>query len=147
MKISLQINQVISDSSHLDIFFLAIRNDKLSLRSFRLILLYITTTPPRKNCPLRLGTSVGYQGIPLDPQGPKMVCALKISGPDQLGRRQQIPGDVRAQVLQEPVGTSHADQGRKSGMPSTFSDPGGQEESPGTPHWSLASKVTFPQGG
>ena len=24
-----------------------------------------------------------------------------------------IPGDVRAQVLQEPVGASHADQGRK----------------------------------
>ena len=29
-----------------------------------------------------------------------------------------IPEDVRAQVLQEPVGTSHADQGRKSGGPS-----------------------------
>ena len=28
-----------------------------------------------------------------------------------------IPGDVRAQVLQEPVGASHADQGRKSGPP------------------------------
>ena len=26
-----------------------------------------------------------------------------------------IPGDARAQVLQEPVGASHADQGRKSG--------------------------------
>ena len=25
------------------------------------------------------------------------------------------PGDVRAQVLQEPVGASHGDQGRKSG--------------------------------
>ena len=29
-----------------------------------------------------------------------------------------IHGDVRAQVLQEPVGASHADQGRKSGGPS-----------------------------
>ena len=29
-----------------------------------------------------------------------------------------IPGDVRAQVLQEPVGGSHADQGRKSGSAS-----------------------------
>ena len=27
-----------------------------------------------------------------------------------------ISGDVRAQVLQEPVGASHADQGRKSGF-------------------------------
>ena len=31
-----------------------------------------------------------------------------------------IPGDVRAQVLQEPVGGSHADQGRKSGVQWTF---------------------------
>ena len=29
--------------------------------------------------------------------------------------RKLIPGDVRAQVLQEPVGGSHGDQGRKSG--------------------------------
>ena len=29
--------------------------------------------------------------------------------------KKPIPGDVRAQVLQEPVGASHADQGRKSG--------------------------------
>ena len=28
--------------------------------------------------------------------------------------KKPIPGDVRAQVLQEPVGASHADQGRKS---------------------------------
>ena len=45
-----------------------------------------------------------------------------------------IPGDVRAQVLQEPVGASHADQGRKSGMPPMFSDPGGQAGSNGTPY-------------
>ena len=32
--------------------------------------------------------------------------------------KKSIPGDVRAQVLQEPVGASHADQGRKSGGPS-----------------------------
>ena len=30
--------------------------------------------------------------------------------------KKSIPGDVRAQVLQEPVGASHADQGRKSGF-------------------------------
>ena len=29
--------------------------------------------------------------------------------------KKSIPGDVRAQVLQEPVGASHADQGRNSG--------------------------------
>ena len=29
--------------------------------------------------------------------------------------KKSIPGDVRAQVLQEPVGASHGDQGRKSG--------------------------------
>ena len=34
-----------------------------------------------------------------------------------------IPGDVRAQVLQEPVGASHADQGRKSCAQRTFLDP------------------------
>ena len=32
--------------------------------------------------------------------------------------KKSVPGDVRAQVLQEPVGASHADQGRKSGGPS-----------------------------
>ena len=45
-----------------------------------------------------------------------------------------IPGNVRAQVLQEPVGASHVDQGRKSGMPNLFSDPGGQAGSNGTPY-------------
>ena len=46
--------------------------------------------------------------------------------------QKSIPGDVRAQVLQEPVRASHGDQGRKSVMPSIFLDPGGQEESNGT---------------
>ena len=36
-----------------------------------------------------------------------------------------IPGDVGAQVLQEPVGASHADQGWKSGVPSIFFGPWG----------------------
>ena len=56
-----------------------------------------------------------------------------------------IPGDVRAQVLQEPVGASHADKGRKSGMPHLFSDPGGQAGSNGTPYGQsrLASTVTY----
>ena len=48
--------------------------------------------------------------------------------------RKLIPGDVRAQVLQEPVGASHADQGRKSGVHRTFLGPGGQAGSNGTPH-------------
>ena len=45
-----------------------------------------------------------------------------------------ISGDVRAQVLQEPVCGSHAGQGRKSGAHGTFLDPGGQAGSNGTPH-------------
>ena len=61
--------------------------------------------------------------------------------------KKSIPGDVRAQVLQEPVGASHADQGRKSGMPHPFSDPGGQAGSNGTPHLPLASRGAIPQGG
>ena len=61
--------------------------------------------------------------------------------------KKSIPGDVRAQVLQEPVGASHGDQGRKSGMPPIFSDPGGQVESNGTPHLALASRSIIPQGG
>ena len=48
--------------------------------------------PPGEKSPLRLGTSVGYQGIPLDPQGPKMGWASRISGPDQRGRLRQVPG-------------------------------------------------------
>ena len=58
-----------------------------------------------------------------------------------------IPGDVRAQVLQEPVGASHADQGRKSGAPQTFLDPGGQAGSNGTPHLGFGSSPRIPQGG
>ena len=46
--------------------------------------------------------------------------------------QKSIPGDVRAQVLQEPVGGSHGGQGRKSGVQHPFLDPGGQEESNGT---------------
>ena len=48
--------------------------------------------------------------------------------------QKQIPGDVRAQVLQEPVGASHGDQGRKSKMPPMFLGPGGQAGSNDTPH-------------
>ena len=61
--------------------------------------------------------------------------------------QKSIPGDVRAQVLQEPVGASHGDQGRKSKMPPMFWDPGGQEESNGTPHLALASKATISRVG
>ena len=42
------------------------------------ILLYITTTPTGEFLPLRLGTSVGYQGIPLDPKGTMDVIYLKL---------------------------------------------------------------------
>ena len=48
--------------------------------------------------------------------------------------KKSIHGDVQAQVLQEPVGVSHDEQGRKSGVPLIFSDPGGQAGSNGTPH-------------
>merc|ERR1711929_74677 len=58
-----------------------------------------------------------------------------------------IPGGVRAQVLQEPVGASHADQGRKSCAQSTFLDPGGQAGSNGTPHLGFGSSPCIPQGG
>ena len=61
--------------------------------------------------------------------------------------KKSIPGDVRAQVLQEPVGASHADQGRKSGMPPMFSGPGGQAGSNGTPHLGIGPRGTEPQGG
>ena len=60
--------------------------------------------------------------------------------------QKSIPGVVLAEVLQEPVGASHGHQGRKSGVQHPFSDPRGQEESNGTPHLSLASKGTIPQG-
>ena len=50
-----------------------------------------------------------------------------------------IPGDVRAQVLQEPVGVSHADQGRKFGKVSIRSSSWGQELSNGTSYMSLPS--------
>ena len=50
-----------------------------------------------------------------------------------------IPGDVRAQVLQEPVSASHAGQGRKSGVHRTFLGPEGQAVSNGTPHLGFGS--------
>ena len=61
--------------------------------------------------------------------------------------KKSIPGDVRAQVLQEPVGASHGHQGRKSKMPPMFWDPGGQEESNGTPHLAVPIPFAIPQGG
>ena len=61
--------------------------------------------------------------------------------------KKTIPGDVRAQVLQEPVGASHADQGRKSGVPPTFLGPRGQAKSNGTPHLGFGSSPCIPQGG
>ena len=61
--------------------------------------------------------------------------------------KKSIPGDVRAQVLQEPVGASHADQGRKSYALWTFLDPGGQAGSNGTPHLGFGSSPRIPQGG
>ena len=61
--------------------------------------------------------------------------------------KKSIPGDVQAQVLQEPVGASHADQGRKSGMLHPFLDPGGQAGSSGTPHLTLQPPGTVSQGG
>ena len=39
--------------------------------------------------------------------------------------KKSLPGDARAQVLQEPVGASRADQGQKSGVPTIFFGPWG----------------------
>ena len=58
-----------------------------------------------------------------------------------------LPGDIRAQVLQEPVGGSHSDQGRKSGVQPPFLDPGGEDESTGTPHLTLPPSLCVSQGG
>ena len=58
-----------------------------------------------------------------------------------------ISGDVRAQVLQEPVGASHTDQAWIFGVQQAFSDLGGQDESDGTPHLALAPSFSHPQGG
>ena len=60
--------------------------------------------------------------------------------------KKSIPRDAWVQVLQEPVSASHPDQGQNSGVIQTFLDPGGQEESTGTPRLALASKGTIPQG-
>ena len=57
-----------------------------------------------------------------------------------------IPGYVRDHVLQEPVGDSHAGQGRKSGVPDTFLDPGGQARSNGTPQLGLVHPSQYPRG-
>ena len=56
------------------------------------LIISYTNDPPGDFCTVRLGSSVGYQGIPLDPQGPKMGFASRISGPDQRGRLRQVPG-------------------------------------------------------
>ena len=71
---------------------------------------------------------------------PSSLCFLNFA-------QKSIPGDVRAQVLQVPVGGSHADQGRKSEMPETFSDPGGQAGSNDTPYaLSCMANNIFPGG-
>ena len=61
--------------------------------------------------------------------------------------QKSIPGVVLAEVLQEPVGASHGHQGRKSGVPHPFSDPGGQAGSNGTPHLAVPIPFAIPQGG
>ena len=58
-----------------------------------------------------------------------------------------IPGDARAQVLQEPVGASHADQGRKSEVYHPFPDPGGQAGSNGTPYVTCCLAFRHSPGG
>ena len=59
----------------------------------------------------------------------------------------KVVGDVRVQVLQEPVGASHGGQGRKLRRPEIFFSPVGEEESNGTPYLAVASKGVYPQGG
>ena len=58
-----------------------------------------------------------------------------------------IPGKVRAEVLQEPVGASHADQGRKSGVYHPFPDPGGQARSNSTPYGQCCLAIRHSPGG
>ena len=61
---------------------------------FVVTLLYIfeQLPPPGFRYLVVVGSNVGYRWVPLDPQGPKTLVALRISGPDQHGRRQQVPG-------------------------------------------------------
>ena len=61
-------------------------------RSPASLIIYWNNYPPGILFSLGLGTSEGYQGIPLDPQGPKIWTASRISGPDGRGRRRQVPG-------------------------------------------------------
>ena len=48
--------------------------------------------------------------------------------------KKSIPGGVHAQVFQEPIGASHADQVQKSGNLSIRRSSWGQELSNGTPY-------------
>ena len=71
-------------------FLLKFLPDELPLRE---ILLYIRTAPPLGNPDLLNNIGhMGYRWIGLDPQGPEMGDKLQISGPDQRGRRRQVPG-------------------------------------------------------
>ena len=57
------------------------------------ILIYIWTTTPLGKCYLPYNLKhMGYHWIRLDPQGPKMSRASRISGPDQRGSLRQVPG-------------------------------------------------------
>ena len=46
---------------------------------------------------------MGYGWIRLDPQSQKTSAALQISGPDQRGRRQQVPGGPEPERPQESI--------------------------------------------
>ena len=61
---------------------------------FPLVSLYILEQlpPPGEWQGMTQTPSVGYHRIRLDPQGPKKSWVRKISGPDQRGSRQQVPG-------------------------------------------------------
>ena len=62
-------------------------------RYWSCILIYIgTTPPPGELLAMAQSPSVGYRWIRLDPQGPKTYEGRKISGPDERGRRRQVPG-------------------------------------------------------
>ena len=59
--------------------------------------------PPGPVGPLGQYPSVGYHWIRLDPQGPKIGVASRISGPDQRGRRRQVPGGPEPGHPQESI--------------------------------------------
>ena len=84
----------------------ALTNFRLALQAGheRIYIIIATTPPPLGLCYLlnKIG-HMGYRWIRLDPQGPKIGVASRISGPDQRGRRRQVPGGPEPGHPQESI--------------------------------------------